>query len=224
MDFCDINRQAELLKYFHLMDPNREIISSYKNCNVSAHMYTGKISFDPTLLNYFTDETILWLLLHEEGHLIYKQEAEKRQGTKLKILFGAMVVLIFLECFLFSIWRFPVLFLEITIIITCIVITPLLFYIEKHWFPEPYYNDEYRADEYAVKGLFIIRPDLISWQIMYSSFPAFKECSKITKRSYLRKLYLRFITKPHPPNILRVQKMRVIFNKYKQNTISNLLP
>jgi hypothetical protein len=222
MDFSDINRQAELLKKFHLMDPKREIICSHKNCNVSAHMNSGKISFDPTLLNYFTDETILWLLLHEEGHLIYKQESEKRQGIKMKIWFVAMVVLILLQGFLFSIWRIPIQFFEISLIIDFIAITSLLFYIEKHWFPEPYFNDEYRADENAVKGLFIIRPDLISWQIMYSSFPAFKECSKITKRSYLRKLYLRFITKPHPPNILRVQKMRAIFNKYKQNKISNL--
>jgi hypothetical protein len=224
MDFNGIRKQAEILKKFHLMNQDREIISSHKNCNVSAHMYSGKISFDPTLLNRFTDDTILWLLLHEEGHFIYNQESKKRQEVVIKIWFIAMIISVISLGYLFFVWLKNIQYFEVALIIDFIVITSLLFYVGRNCFPEPYYNDEYHSDENAVKGLFIIRPDLVSWQIMYSSFSAFRECGKNTKRSYLRKFYLRIITKPHPPNILRVQKMRALFNKYKQNKNPNFNP
>ena len=221
MDFNDINRQAEILKKFHLMEPDRKIVSSHKNCNVSAHMFSGKISFDPTLLGHFTDEAILWLLLHEEGHFIYKQEAEGRQNIVMVSGIVSMFAWMILQTFLFISWKIPIFYFPIALVIVFILISVLIFYIDRYRFPEPYYNDEYHSDENAVKGLFLIRPDLISWQIMESSYLAFKDCGKNTKRSRLRKLYLRIMTKPHPPHNLRVQRARAIFNKYNQNKISN---
>ena len=221
MDMNDVRGIAARLIDFHLMDPKRKIVEETKiPCNFVASNMTEKISFDLTMLNFLNKEEVLWNLLHEEGHLIFNQETQKRQSLKLKIWCISMIALVVFITVLFavnSISLYP--YYSASLMIAFIIVTFLIFYADKHYYYQPYWNDEFRSDEYAVKGLFIIDSSLIPWQLMYSSFQSFKKCRKAKKISRTRRLYLKLFLTPHPPDDMRIHNVRVLFNKYQKNRL-----
>jgi Zn-dependent protease with chaperone function len=219
MNIDDVKYIADKIKYFHLMEPNREIIENTRaDCNVVAHIANGRISFDPATLNFLNEDEVLWILLHEEGHLIHHQEVENRWSFKTIIWLILMVISAFSISVIFRINLIPLYpYYPASLTIAVIIVTFSMFFANNRYFYQPYWNDEFRSDEYAVKGLFIIRPDLIAWQVMSSSFRSFNNCRKSRKRSFLRRLYVNLIAKPHPPNNIRIQRVRVLFNKYTKN-------
>jgi len=95
MDESGVKKIADELKYFQLIDPNRKIIADKKIrnlwCNFGAD---GSILFDPTTLNYLDKDGVRFFLLHEEGHIIYRQEKKKRGLLKSKIWLTLFLVTI----------------------------------------------------------------------------------------------------------------------------------
>ena len=217
MDITDAERIIKTLKDFHLIDVNREIIGNpTRSCNFWAKKISSSIQYDISLLNFLNDDEFLWILLHEESHLRHTQERDTRQSLKLKIDFFLGLVLIVLMIVFFPKNIYPVFPLYLSsIVIVFLIIIAIVSYVDRHWFYHPYYNDEFKADENAVKGIFILKPDVVAWQIMYTSFRAFKKCRENRKKlSILLKIYLILTTMPHPSDNNRIRNVRNLYKKY----------
>ena len=80
---------------------------------------------------------------------------------------------------------------------------------------QPFWNNEYHSDEYAVMGLLLNQPGLKSWRVLQSIFEATETCQ--TRRNKPpTNLY------KYPPSIERVKKAEKLFYKLqnaKQNEI-----
>ena len=91
-------------------------------------------------------------------------------------------------------------------------------YLLRRHFNPRYRDDEYRSDEYAIKGLFLINPDLVSWHTMYCLFRYYDECEEKRPRPILNRLKRDFKEKigidPHPKDSERIQNARKLYNKY----------
>jgi hypothetical protein len=219
MNIDDVKRIASVIKDFHLMEFNRKITAKSRvHCNFAA---TEVISFDPLTLNFLNEDEVMWVLLHEEGHLRFHREAEKREMPRfvISVILASIIIIPVMLLFLkpsqapgFIIAMLPVI----------VAIFLFVNYIERKYFYQPYWNDEFRADEYAVMGLFIIRPDLVPWSVLYSSFKHLKECKKSRKILSLNKLYLKLTAVPHPPDRIRISNARELFKKYKKSQLAHL--
>lgn len=219
MDISDVEGVANIIKDFHLMESKRKIKAKpMVSCNFAA---PGAISFDPYSLTFLNEDEVMWILLHEEGHLIFHREAEKRES--LKAVITIILAFIFLIPIAYIFVNPPQVSPYFFISTALVIVTSIAFvnYIEKKYFYHPYWNDEFRSDEYAVMGLFIIRPDLVPWSVMYSSFRGLRVCKKGRRISFLNRLYLRFTVLPHPPDRIRICNARMLFNKYKGSSVLN---
>jgi hypothetical protein len=237
MEVSDIESIINELKDFRLIDCNRNVVSIISNrCTFHAKGISSSIEYDLNLLNFLSKDEFLWIVLHEEYHLTHKLRSKTNNDIDL-VISG---VLTFILSFLIAL-SLPTIFLQFVVIFTVLmsicfgILFILTTYIHKKYFPQSFYQDEFDADEYAVKGLLLIRPHLIAWQVMYSSFQSFVKCwgSREKKKSiiWLRRLYLKLYLKlylilrtaPHPENKDRIKKVRVLFNKYnlKRREVEN---
>jgi hypothetical protein len=222
MDIAGIEKVVIELKDFHLIGSNRVVKSDPKiYCNFSAG---NAIAFDPNASEFMSEGAVIWLLLHEEAHLIFPQ---KRQLLPLPRLIIYMLLTFFtitaisiLKIIPQKILSSP--FMVVIAVILFLIIWGLGFYIEKNLFfqryVEPFYSDEFKSDEYGLMGLFIVRPNLIGWQEAYSALESFKKCKE--KRGELKffRAQIRKITSyTHPPNDVRARHLKEIFEKYQRN-------
>jgi hypothetical protein len=136
MDINDVQKIANKLKELHLMDFSREIIpGKRRNCTFSAHISSEKILFDPNTLIFLQEIEVLWMLLHEEGHLIFQQNGKKRESLIYKLWFVAAVVSVSLTTLLFILASIPIspLFYVIITLLFLSIITAIC-YINRTYF------------------------------------------------------------------------------------------
>jgi Zn-dependent protease with chaperone function len=223
MDTSDVKKIVDELKDLHLISCNRDVVPLNKGCIFHAKNISSSIEYSSNLLNYLSKDVFLWIVLHEEYHLTHKLRAKRNGDIDLVIsVILAFIITTLIEFPFFSIFtRFIPLFSVLTVICFIIIFISTT-YIHKKYFSQSYHQDEFDADEYAVKGLFLSRPNLIAWQIMYSSFQSFTDCSERDMRErptnwfkkFFLKLHLLLFYSPHPKNEERIQKVRTLFNKY----------
>jgi hypothetical protein len=221
MESSDVEGILDELKYYHLIDPKRKLLEDANvHCTFKAK---DPILFNHKTLDFLNKDEVLWILLHEEAHLIFPQK--KFNASTYKIIITIILIFvatelikIFSQNFLPSRQYFTYFLVLLFIFFSAELIIWCVIYIENHYFYKPYWDDEICSDEYAVKGLFIVRPNLIAWQVMQSSFQSLERCklSSTTKVPFII-AFRRFLKIPdnsHPPNKVRVQNVRELFNKY----------
>lgn len=219
MNVSDAEKIVDELKDCRLIDRNREVIGKkIRHCGFRARELGLSIEYDLKLLNYLSQDEFLWIILHEEYHLTHKLRGKTNDNIDFIITFFLTsglfsAAMMFQELFMHSIILLGFLFFVcfgVFLIITR--------YIHKKYFPQSYYQDEFDADEYAVKGLFLVRPNAIAWQVMYTSFQSFIKCWSKIKRGksayWIDILHTILLTAPHPSHRDRIENVRLLFNKY----------
>jgi len=214
MNIDDIKRiEKELKEVHHLIKPSRKIIPD-KNyyCNFgSKDGITGKvIIFDPNTLDFLEEDDALFSLLHEEGHFVNPQKQKWRTPIKIAIWVILMVISILLSVILFvnSNYLFC-----LTVVVSFVIPPIILHYIDLRIFYQAYWDDEFNADNFAIKGLMQIG---IPWQAMRSSFDSLDECKKHKKRKLISQITYSFnkwlnLTK-HPDDESRFKRAEELFN------------
>ena len=225
MNINDVDKIVAELKDFNLIGPNRKVIADHKvYCNSSALF---SIKFDPIALNFMDEGGFIWLLLHEEAHLIFPQKRYFAMAVRgfLKIAIYVILIL-FLTALIVN--NIPKNFNPIVVILVLVVITLTIVlgigYIEEHLiYPlfssrinKPYWDDEFKCDEYGVMGLLLVRPNLIAWQEARSSLDSFKKCrEKRGKPGLIDRKIGQTQSYPHPPIPMRVFRMKTLYEKFK---------
>jgi hypothetical protein len=218
MDENDVIQLSKKLKDYHLMNPERKI-NFVKNsvCTFISRPFFGDIIVDLTTLDFLSEIEVLWILLHEEGHLIFHQNQENK--STIKSFAMAMTGFIFAAFFY---WLFNLLSISLNPFYLIFLVGDIFFsyylisYLDLHFFYQPYWNDEFQSDEYAVKGLFLLDPDQIPYQIMYTSFTSLRKCLNHRIASSIQKIFFILSKKAHPPGQIRIRKVRELYNKYKK--------
>ena len=203
------------------MDQSRKVRPNPKiYCNFSAG---GAITFDPIAAEFMNEGGVIWMLLHEEAHLILPQKRSELIFPKLLLkciitfFLVGMISLLTLDLIHF---RGNSFYPPVLDFVLFLVVFLLCVYIERNLFRDqyvvPFYNDEYRCDEYALMGLCIARPHLIAWQEVYSALESFKKCKERRGKLTLFEEYKRKITSyPHPSHGQRAYYLKTIYEKYR---------
>ena len=225
MDATIVQNITNKLKELHLIDPLRKVVSqNTQKCTFSAHLADKTIQIDQKTLEFLTNDVILWIFLHEVGHLTLQQNGTNRGSLNFKIWIAAIPIVGIVTAILFSLFSMGIssLYYAITTIIYILVLI-LIFYIERTYYYQPYWDDEFNSDEYAVKGLFIINPKLDPTQIMELSFKSLDECRNNRRISLLKKYFFKITTKPHPPEKIRCERVKILYEIYKKQECYSLI-
>ena len=102
MDVREIEKIVVELKDLHLIELNRKVIpNSDIYCNFSSG---GAISFDPFAAEFMSEGEIIWLLLHEEAHLIFPQQRQALIFRRFLLKSLIYLILIGLFAVLIAFW------------------------------------------------------------------------------------------------------------------------
>ena len=219
MDISKVNEIVTELKDLHLIEQSREV---KPNAGIYCNFSAGKaITFDPASIDLMTEGAVIWLLLHEEAHLIFLQKRIGRTLPRFTIYFVITFLLIGGFSFLKIIPTSNPVYPSLIAVGMFFVVWFSIVYIEKRLFfqryTKPFFTDEFKSDEYGLMGLFIARPQLIAWQEVYSALESLYECRK--KRGLpplLQRIKLKITSYPHPPRDERSRRLKVIFEKYQR--------
>jgi hypothetical protein len=219
MDVNDVERVAQELKDLHLIEQSREVKpNAGVYCNFSAG---DTITFDPSSIDSMGEGAIIWLLLHEEAHLLFHQKRMERTLPRFIVYFVITFLLMGGFSFLKIIPTSNPVYPSLIMVGMFFVVWLSIATIDKRLFfqryTKPFYTDEFNSDEYGLLGLFIARPQLIGWQEAYSALESLHECRKKRKTpSLLQRIKHKITSYPHPPIGERSRHLKVIFEKYQR--------
>ena len=218
MENDDIKKIFQELKDLNFINQNREL----RPLNDISCEFTSQhsvIHYSPKALKYLDANGFRWIALHEEAHIILLQKHEER-GTKLYFYWFLCSMLSYIVIgFLFQELFTPKSFhIGIAFLIGCCIFFFIFFfyYVNKVWYPEHWFFDEFRADRYALDAFFIINPDVQPHYISYSTFQALKNCGKDRKIPLRMKIWGRILQTPHPSEKERITVIRKVYENYSQ--------
>ncbi|HVP96619.1 hypothetical protein [Methanoregula sp.] len=220
MDEEEFNRTVNIFKEI-INNPDRQILPNTKEfCNFRAEK--DKIFYDPCIVHYLNYEQILLVLLHEEGHLRNPPvEIEARRNKRGLWIFLPIIIAFCVSIGLVCFQVFRELPIAYLVLFGCGMWCSVEYYHKSH--PEPYWDTEYRADEFAVKTLTEVNPTVIWYQVQKAYFELSKKCRNCRKESfsnYIFRKYEEFIGfDSHPPDNERVERVKQIYEEIKKEII-----
>jgi hypothetical protein len=226
MNINDVDKIVRELKNLHLIEPNRKVIADSKiYCNSGALF---SIKFDPIAVSFMSEGGLIWLLLHEEAHLIFPQKRYIAQILRMGLKLAVYLILVILSMiFVANIIPKNLNLICFMVILIIGVLTIFCFgtYMEYHIFyplfssriNKPYWDDEFKCDEYGIMGLLLVRPNLIAWQEAYSALESFKKCvKKRGRQGPIKRKIGQTQSYPHPPHGIRARHMKKLYNEFKK--------
>jgi Zn-dependent protease with chaperone function len=223
MNTDDIKRiENELKEFHHLIEPSRKIIPDknyYCNFGFKDGITEKVIIFDPDVLDFLEEDGALFSLLHEEGHFVHPPKHKWRTLIKIGIVLVLLAVLALISFSHFRNSFVEIISTSVEIFMILVIIFVILHYIDLRYFYQAYWADEFSADEYAIRGLMIIKPDVIPLLAMRSSFESLDECKKYRKRACWSQKWdwfnrkLKLLT--HPTDEMRIEKAEELFKSSK---------
>jgi len=224
MKIDDIKRiEKELKEVHHLINPSRKINPAnnyYCNFGSQDLIFKKEIIFDPKVLDFLEEDGALFSLLHEEGHFVNPQKHKWR--IVIKIFIPIIITLLFSPFVSVILFEYSQTGIILTFIVLFVIVFVILHYIDLRFFYQAYWDDEFNADDFAIKGLMQIG---IPWQAMRSSFDSLDECKKNKNRGLRSQITYSFnkglnLTK-HPDDESRFKRAEELFNILKNSSQSN---
>ena len=186
-----------------IINENLEIKSDSRVYNVQGKR--DGIHYNPHYSS-FTYSTAVFILLHEVGHMVAKQFS-----SIFKFVIGLILICLYICSFLIYIPHSILLFGIITLLVVgvwVILLIPISLLFKKYL-----YEDEFRADEYAILKItqcvpeITIAPD----EIIKRSLEELKNIGKsMPKSNKLKGLFIK-VFDPHPDDEIRINHIQRAF-------------